>query len=367
MEAKKLLNKISSKYILKKLFDFIKDDNIQFNICRYSKYFQKKLDFELHDYQEKYFKLIGINESTINLYDFLSNPKYVGVDLNKKLNEFLIQKNINKEIIERYFLYYFNQYTKNNRQNIDNKEMYKSDLKIDIYSPFFEFLSQKENLFQIFSIIIRLNLIKENCPLKIEYINTFDKLNQIYSNYSSFTIYFEDNNDIKLLDEIKLKYEQIRKLFVERISDKNNYRLLNKNSLKINSFKSLEQLCLNGIYFKNIFTIKLYNLKLLEITNCKNITFDSNTCLKLKKLIINNNILPKKYSLSLKFPELEECYLDNFENKLIDFSSLNNLKRLNSKASDFILLKKTLLEDINIKLDLNAPGKNEQKMIEKVC
>ena len=367
METKKLLNKISSKYILKKLFDFIKDDNIQFNICRYSKYFQNKLGFELHDYQEKYFKLIGINESTINLYDFLSNPKYVGVDLNKKLNEFLIQKNINKVIIERYFLYYFNQYAKNNWQNIDNKEMYKSDLKIDIYSPFFEFLSQKENLSQIFSIIIRLNLIKENCPLKIEYINTFDKLNQIYSNYSSFTIYFEYNNEIKHLDEIKLKYEQIRKLFVERISDKDKNRLVNKNSLKINSFKSLVHLCLNGIYFKNIFTIKLYNLKLLEITNCKNITFDSNTCLKLKKLVINNNILPKKYSLSLKFPELEECYLDNFENKLIDFSSLNNLKHLKSKVSNFILLEKTLLEDINIKSDLDASGEIEQKMIEKVC
>lgn len=53
-------------------------------------------------------------------------------------------------------------------QSLDNKEMKNNDseIKIDIYSPFFELLSEKEIFFQIFSIIIRLDLI-----LLINYIN----------------------------------------------------------------------------------------------------------------------------------------------------------------------------------------------------
>ena len=52
MQAKHILNKIGSNYILKNIFNYL-EENVKFKLVNYSKFFQKKLDIKLKDYAEK--------------------------------------------------------------------------------------------------------------------------------------------------------------------------------------------------------------------------------------------------------------------------------------------------------------------------
>lgn len=54
------LKKIKSKFILKKIFDYINDKNYEYKLFAYSKYFQKIFDIKLFDYKEKYYNKLGI-------------------------------------------------------------------------------------------------------------------------------------------------------------------------------------------------------------------------------------------------------------------------------------------------------------------
>ena len=56
MEDKFFLDKIESKYILKVITSYIKDENFVLKLISNSKHFQKLFDIELTDYQEKYFE-----------------------------------------------------------------------------------------------------------------------------------------------------------------------------------------------------------------------------------------------------------------------------------------------------------------------
>ena len=56
MEDKSVLDKIESKYILKVITSYIKDDNFALKLISNSKHFQKLLDLDILDYQGKYFE-----------------------------------------------------------------------------------------------------------------------------------------------------------------------------------------------------------------------------------------------------------------------------------------------------------------------
>ena len=74
-KKKRILEKIKSKEILKTIFNYIKN-NYNYKLFTYSKYFQKKLDINLVDYQEKYigqtvFNPVNIYHLTISLLKML--------------------------------------------------------------------------------------------------------------------------------------------------------------------------------------------------------------------------------------------------------------------------------------------------------
>ena len=54
MENLSILARINSNYILKDIFTFIRSKNFKLKLFVYSKYFQKKLDLKLINYQEHY-------------------------------------------------------------------------------------------------------------------------------------------------------------------------------------------------------------------------------------------------------------------------------------------------------------------------
>ena len=77
-----ILNKIKSSYIIKNLFNYIKDTNFQLQLFIYSKFYQIKLDINPIIYKEKYIDKIGFD---INKYLHIK-----GKEINKK--DYLIQE-----------------------------------------------------------------------------------------------------------------------------------------------------------------------------------------------------------------------------------------------------------------------------------
>ena len=140
----------------------------------------------------------------------------------------------------------------------------------------------------------------------------------------------------------------------------NYYVYIKDNSFDyINSLKSLEELSLRYFNFEYAFKLKLFNLKKLKLIKCDNISLDESIPFNLKKLKIYMGIINKSDSL-IKFPKLEKCFLfRNFNysqeeyDKIIDFESLINLKKLTMEFKEFKFIKNKYylksLEDLRLK------------------
>ena len=98
MENQDLINKIKSSYIIKNIFNYIKDNNFQLKLFIHSKLFQNKLDLTLI-YKEKYIDKIGFD---INKY--LHKEKDKGDDLIKKYDNFLLENKLNKKEFENIII-----------------------------------------------------------------------------------------------------------------------------------------------------------------------------------------------------------------------------------------------------------------------
>ena len=150
----------------------------------------------------------------------------------------------------------------------------------------------------------------------------------------------------------------------------------------LNNFKSLLHLELRGFQLKEyVFELKINSIKIFKIIKCKGITISESVCSNLKELFIFKSEIAYRGS-PLKFPNLEKLqfyyYLNdnNFKNKrdyilkfneFIDFSSLNNLKILNSEADDFLKLKNNTLESLTLfTSDFSNTREKEKKIIEKI-
>ena len=361
-----LLDKISSKYLLLKIFEYVKIEKT-LKLFVHSKKYIEKMGL-LFYYQYNYLKSVGIN-----LFDYLEF-NIVGGKINKELlnNRFkedikIIDVNIN--FSPEFLINYYHEFIKK----------LSVIYTIDIYSPIFKILS-KTMLINKFSIIIQMNIIKKN-NFYNDYISIFGKLNKIKSKYSSILFIYENFKDINYLFKFNINFSQIKKLHIldskystcsfecknKMIIDnsyyslktvfshndiKNNLISLNLDSYNkieiennifkpLNDFKVLEELNLQNFKFKNNFSLKLNNLKKLELIFCENISFE-NCCLNLYILrLVDYNITPPK-SL-LQFPNLESCDLEhnpkiNF-NLLIDFKSLKKLKIFSAPAIYFLNLE----------------------------
>ena len=98
-----VLNNIKSKYIFRKIFDIITIPK-KFELIKYNKTLQKKLNLDINDYKE-YSKIIEIEITT--------DPNEIGKFINIKNED------------EKYFHIYFNDNKK--EENLENYYLYEDD------------------------------------------------------------------------------------------------------------------------------------------------------------------------------------------------------------------------------------------------
>ena len=401
MELKKILKKINSTYIIENIFTFIKDKNYKLKLFNFSKFFQKKFNLDLFNYQEIYFK-----KYNLNLNEFLNlNSFYLGKRtlLKDNFNNILTENNIDLNLIKSYIINYYKYKSEEEIKN-ENNLIFNSKLLIDISSPFFDFLLNTDIFEKYFIISIPINYFKEY-NLKDEYISFFNYLNSINAKYSSLKIDFKLNEDVDIIKELKINFEQIKDLNILKIGRDNNYIYnyffsnlfsinsfgkniknlyinlydiyttikLDSNSIEgLNNFQNLEKLKLNSFNINDIFTLNIPNLKELELNRCSNISFDNK--LNLKKLILIDYSFPDQKSV-IVLPNLEKCELfvnkNNLDNikysSIFDFSKFNKLKSIKCESKDFIhLTNNSILETADIFIPKKNSPEIERDMLKKI-
>ena len=213
MEPKKnLLKKISSKYIFKLILSHIFYKK-QLIIFQHSKEFQKILGINIFSYQKLYifnsvhFKITEdkIELDYSNVLDILEDK---GIkDTNKQ-----------KEILTKYFLDIYNEYSKNICINID---------KYISYNQFLILASIKAPI--KIKLILEFDTEDKNTLMQI--LDNKDKINiiecEIYYEEDDNTDFLKKLNELNKLEEISFPCELISDLV------DNNYKKIFKNNLKI--------------------------------------------------------------------------------------------------------------------------------------
>ena len=286
---------------IKEIFNYIKDKNYKFKLFKYSKKLQKKIGIDLIDYQEKYIIQLGINFEDYLTFKGNENENFIKDILTIRLNSNLMN----------YINLYMNDIQKIAIRHFEKKINFLENKKqtIEIYSPFFEALSQSK-IFEFFIISISLSRIAK-FNLKNDYISIFNKMNIFNSNYSSINMDFENNNDINDLKYFNINFGQIKNLivfqngsssinynnFLNTLFSFNNFGnnlivldiifhpivYIENNGVMdyidpdafeiVNNFKSLRKLMLVGFRFTKLFNLKLYNLEKLILHYCNNVFF----------------------------------------------------------------------------------------------
>ena len=355
------LRNLKSNYILHKILEHIKNKNAILKLFAHSKYFQNKVGIKLIDYQKEFFKDFLFEKYLCfnAIYDD-NNQEFDKNIIKISLRDDLLQKKFDSNNIinnREFLLYYFKKYF--NRINEEELDSYKKHkILIDIYSPFFEELSKAENFNEFFTISILPRDIINKYNLKNDYINFFDK-----NKYSSLKIYTGEKEDFYIIDELNINNDCLNDLIIYLIkSDKNiplfsNDKIITLKNLKrliidskylksikfnnnyfenINNFYLLEHLELNDIIFNEFFILKLYNLKTLFISNCKNIAFGEDKPYNIEILELSNTIIirPKKL---LKFPNLKKYFINNIYSKnyynlsIFDIIEISTYKETNTE------------------------------------
>ena len=392
-----------SKYILKNIFSYIKDPTHVYKLFIYSKSFQKKIDVELVDYERKYLEKFNIN---FKGYLFCQRNMFSGGFSKSLLKNFLekdiLENKLDFNIVKKIIVDVCNKYSQLNTESNNSNENLEKEILIEIYSPFFNDLSKME-VFSMFSIFISASIIGK-FNLSNDYISIFEKLNQSKSNYSSITFYYKDSHDIDYLKEFKINFSQIKRLHL-RIDEyfntkdysyffKTFFSLNNiENSLiildlsikwmqytkyqietnlveKLNNFKLLEYLHINGLKLKENFELNLCNLKTLYLEDGENISFAEKSCINLKELKLIDCLITHPKSL-LEIPNLDILNLMNPKNgyyfSIFNFANCKKLKDAVIDPNDFIYLDDTLLKYIrlvsNYEVDFDIKKKTFEKLM----
>ena len=362
MENQGKINKIKSLYIIKNIFNYIKDNNhIQLKLFFYSKFYQSKFNIKLIDYKVKYLEKVKFN---INKYLHADRTSYRKDFLNILYNNFLFENNLNKEeFVKIIYDVLENQKAKDiNEINEDN------EILIDLDSPLFEMISKTKNFENKYTIYICQENIDEY-KLKNDFIRIFDKFNKLNIKYSSIFYSFKDKNKIDYLKQFKIDFNKIkrmtlfhedlmqrkRNIFNENQKDKiffeilvsfnniennlvylklkyfdNIYFGLDSNVFEnINKLKSLRFLYIDSFNFYKKFLINLGNLKILSFTNCENINIAIISCQKLELLNFSSN---------------KNINIDNLENA--NLKELKELTLFNNEISDIKVLQKVKFEKL---------------------
>ena len=329
------------------------------------------MNLNINHYIEKYF-----SQYKIDYHDYLENKSYdKNIEFfNKKIKDDLKKCELGYEEYDIFVKYLFNSFKKENevfKKQIMNNEIIDDKFinKIDIDSPMFQLILKDELFSGLFTIPIS-NSIIETDNKKKDYINCFNVINKsnIKYPYLLFGIdrYIDKKFHIKLLQELNIDFSKITKLNIVYFSNKynflfplfnvNNLVYLNLNSYEnnidsnsfeiINSLKSLKKLYLKFFNFIGTFTLKLFNLKYLNLFNCKNIFFAVNQIFNLEELYIYDCRLIINQEKSIIFPKLK-IFHTNEECPFIDFEKLTKLKEIKTQdISLFIKLGGNELENI---------------------
>ena len=217
-ENSKGFNKISSKYLINIIFNYLKDDIYKYKLFMHSKKFRKILGLSPIDYQEKSISRTGIKPCNY-LSGFLDrnygphtyfnlilkdngNDYYKDFKRETLKNDFLLHlEKLKIKYIKNYLVYYFKKYKENKKDD--------SNLYIDIFCPFFDLLSNQEYFSELFTIPIVMPFIERNLMEK-EYISAFDKLNKSQKDLSILFSYSEEK-DIDFFKKC-VNLNKIRKL-----------------------------------------------------------------------------------------------------------------------------------------------------------
>ena len=389
-----LIKRISSKYIIRLIPEYIKDENFMLKLFAYSKYFQKKLGLELSDYINKHierFEKLGLKaENFLKFQNYFIkdyDKNILSTKLSNELNKFGIDIKNYQNYSNNYFTIYENNYKKNNLKFNLIEFNENSEKLINIHSPLFDPISKTNSFNLFFTIEIPLSTIKEFNLLN-DYKSIFQKMNELNINYSSLSLFFLDINNINYLNELSIDFNKIKRLnicpnyfskdnqeiykslfSIKNLRENLIYLNLGNNSeisniSFINDLISLEQLILYD--FTN-FELKLKNLKILTLKNCSYVSLEQNIGKNMKKLILSNCKinLPK---ILLQLPEIEECFLKNKDTvfrKIIDFKSLKKLKKILINSYEFSEIdNNSQIEDIEL-YELN--GFINKNIIKKIC
>ena len=250
------MKNIKSAHIIQTIFSYT-DDILKYKLFSYSKKFQKLFNIDLLDYQVKFFDKINMN--SFNSYSkYLCFNRYSVYHLNKKsgtdnidydsynkdgktelLKKDLLKYNINiddfKNYVKNYIVKYKEKFINLIKRNEKDKEEYEKEIwkkieeirirefqefsegiKIDINSPLFDIFYKSKLFGELFIIPINFDFI-ERYELKEDYINIFNKLNSINSNYSSLYLERKDNKDISYLKDFNINFNKIKYLFINII------------------------------------------------------------------------------------------------------------------------------------------------------
>ena len=374
-------------------------------MLKYSKEYQKKLELRKIDYINAF---LSNNNIDFKPY-FTFKKKFNAIEdkdiLKKGLDNYLKNLNIDFDLIEEYAI---NSYE-------------DEDIKIDIYSPFFDSLFKKKYN-KTFEIKIPMDKI-EKFNLQKDYISIFENINnsEFDKNYPYIYFKYKNPTDIDFIKDLKLNFKLIKKLKLKRINDENYeetkkeemeietdsidnksfsnfYKALfsladiqnnlidlclkiNKKNKKsyipasfkeINNLKALQNLNINGYNFETTFVLRIFNLQRLVLWDVKNFEFDESNAFNIKELIIINSERSKS-NFKINFPELEtlkfvfDSYNDFYIN-IIDFKSTKLLKKLVIDYDSFIKINDEDLSSLNCleEVIILSNGQSGAKAIKKL-
>lgn len=374
-----LLEKVKSKYIIQNIYSYLEDQQLFLKkLFKYSKNLQKKIGMNLFYYQENFIN----NRFKWQNYLYFERNKEIVIFSEDKLKQNLKNDingyNMDDNIIKKIFLNHFQKILNNINDNL-----YEYSEFIEFNSPFFEFILSKKEIFEkIFSIIIPMDLINEEKLLKKYYISKFNELNKNNIKYSSLCFYIENDKDANNIKDLKIKFNQIKKLDInqniqyflsnnidlfsflriannlvylsinifsyEKIDFSLTKLTINSNSFQfINSLKSLRYLKLYYIKFINSIILDLPSLNKLALYFCDNISIKTNFA-KLKSFILESTRYDTKQISG--FSELEEIVLNYVTNSSdnIKLNFLKNLKYFKGYIKDFLTLESPLLEEVDL-------------------
>ena len=296
--------------------------------------------------------------------DFLASNTNEEI-LQSKLKE----KSIDINFIKSYISYFWNKnkekYLQQSNENLININIGNSYLDILAGLPYFE---------KICTIRIPFYYLYENNLLE----NSFGVFKRAIK--SKFDFKFNKIEDINYFKNNKMVLNQINKAILNLGFENTLINLeidflfvdiYTNTSEKINNLKCLEELVIKRFMFSENFYLKLNTLKYLETERCEKIGFDENVGLNLETLIIYNTPIIEPNKLikfnKLKTLKIKDDFGKDYNLNLIDFQSLNNLKRiLEIEQNNFLKLGEIQLEFVKIYPSIYIGEETEKLILEKL-